>query len=175
MAPKPRIKSDAVPTPGNQEEAEDMIAQIGALQRQVIAIETAMNDELAAIKRGFEEEAQPLNAKIETLFLGVKAWAETNRTDICKGARKTVSLTSGEISWRKTPKKVTLKKVDDVIQALKSLKLDRFVRTKEEVDKEGILNDVEAVQGVKGITISQKEEFIVKPFESEIEKAATTG
>ncbi len=175
MANKPRIKSDAVPTPGTQVEAEDMVAQIGALQRQVVSIESAMNDELSAIKRGFEEEALPLNAKIEELFLGVKAWAETNRSDLCKGTRKTVNLTSGEISWRKTPKKVSLKKIPDVIQALKSLSLDRFIRTKEEVDKEAILNDADAVQGVRGITISQKEEFIVKPFESEIEKAATTG
>ena len=176
MATKPRIKSDAIRTPNDQAEAEEFIAKIGELQRDVSRINDDMNDQLSVIKQSFEEQAQPLNTEIEELFSGVKAWAETNRDNLLKGKLKTVKVASGEISWRITPPRVSVRGADKVIDALKTLGLDRFLRTKQEVNKDQILAEPDAVVGVvAGIGITQKEEFIVKPFESEIEKAVTIG
>ena len=77
---------------------------------------------------------------------------------------------TGEISWRKTPPRVAVRGAETVINTLMSLGLDRFVRNKPEVNKEAILLDKEAVTGIKGISITQREELVIKPDVSELEK-----
>ncbi|MFH2013564.1 MAG: host-nuclease inhibitor Gam family protein, partial [Patescibacteria group bacterium] len=47
--------------------------------------------------------------------------------------------------------------------ALKDLGLSKFIRTKEEVNKQAILESPEEVKDIKGLSISQIEEFVVKP------------
>jgi len=47
----------------------------------------------------------------------------------------------------------------------------RFIREKEEVNKEAILNEQDAVKHVPGISISQGEDFMVVPFEVELTEA----
>ncbi len=166
-----RIKAAAIEAPTNQTEAEQLLAEIGTLQRKVTVIETRMNERLADIKDRFEKEASPLNDVITTKFQALHAWAEANKHDLLKGKSKTAKLSSGELSWRTSPPSVRVTGAETVIRNLKSLGLGDLVRTKEEVNKEAILNDPERIEGVKGITISQKEEFVAKPFESQIERA----
>lgn len=165
-----RIKSDSVQAPQTQAEAEQMIADIGHLQREVTVIEAAMNEKLAGIKAHFEQRAQPLNEQIERLFQAVFVWAEANRHDLVNGRSKTANLATGTIKWRLTPPKVSVSGSDAVIGFLKELGLTQFIRVKEEIDKEAILADQDSVKAVKGIGISQKEEFSLIPFESQIER-----
>ena len=40
------------------------------------------------------------------------------------------------------------------------------------MDKEAILAEPDAVEHIKGITVSQKEEFVIVPFEAELQQAA---
>jgi phage host-nuclease inhibitor protein Gam len=49
------------------------------------------------------------------------------------------------------------------------LGLSRFIRSKDEINKEAILADPKAVSGIVGITInSGLEDFAVVPFEQEV-------
>lgn len=57
---------------------------------------------------------------------------------------------------------------DQVIEQLRSFGLDRFIRIKEEVNKEAVLAEPDSVIVVKGITIAQSEDFVVEPFETAI-------
>ena len=59
-----------------------------------------------------------------------------------------------------------------MLDLLRRLGLKRFIREKEEVNKEAILNEPEAVAHVAGISISQGEDFIVTPFETELAEAS---
>jgi phage host-nuclease inhibitor protein Gam len=59
-----------------------------------------------------------------------------------------------------------------VLDVLRKLGLARFIREKEEVNKEAILNEPEAVSHVPGISISQGEDFVVVPFEAELAAVA---
>ena len=46
------------------------------------------------------------------------------------------------------------------------LGLDRFIRTKQEINKEALLNEPEVAKGIAGITIKTGvEDFVIKPFE----------
>lgn len=168
---KTRIKTNALPVPASQSEAETLLEEIGLLQRQVARIETEMNDALAEVKARHEEAARPLNEEIEAKFQALHAWAEANRAELLRKGGKTAKLATGEVSWRTTPPSVSIRQPNVVIETLKRLGLSDLVRTKEEVNKEGILADPKRVEGIAGISISQREEFVAKPFESQIERA----
>jgi len=175
MGKAKRIKSAAAghPVPQSKADAESAIAEIGQHQRERERIQAAMNDELAAIKQKHEEQAAPHNEAIRELSQGVQTWAEANRVELTGGGKtKTAALASGELRWRMRPPKVALRSVEAVIEALKQLKLSRFVRVKEEVNKEAILAEPEAVEHVKGITITQGEDFVIVPFETRLEEVA---
>ncbi len=160
----------AGPVPKTRPEAEQLLADIGRLQRSVTGIECRMNDRLAEIKAKYEQEAQPLNSELDAKFQALHAWAEGHREELLRGGGKTVHLATGDLSWRRTPPSVRITKAPVVLEALRRLGLKDFIRTKEDVNREAILADPTAVKGVKGISVSQREEFVAKPYESEIEK-----
>ncbi|MBW7997511.1 MAG: host-nuclease inhibitor protein Gam [Candidatus Glassbacteria bacterium] len=168
-----KIKSEAAdyPVPQSREEAVEAIAEIGRRQRERERIQAAMNDELAVIRQKFEEEAAPHNDTIKGMSTGVQIWCEANRETLTNdGKVKTANLSSGEIRWRIRPPKVSVRAADTVLKALKELKLTRFIRVKEEVNKEAILAELETVKHLKGITITQGEDFVIIPFETELEE-----
>lgn len=175
MPPKTRIKTKAVAVnvPQSREMAAIAIANIGALSRQLVRTESLMNDELASIKKGWEEAAEPLRAQIAALNQGVQTWAEANRDTLTQNGKvKTCALTTGEIAWRMRPPSVRITGAEAVLDTLRRLGLKRFIREKEEVNKDAILNEPEAVSHVPGIAISQGEDFVVVPFEAELAEVA---
>jgi len=74
-----------------------------------------------------------------------------------------------------TPPAVFLRNVKSIIANLKLLGLEQFIRVKEEIDKKAMLKEPEVAKKIKGVSISQYEEFVVKPTELEIEIAAQTN
>jgi len=133
-----------------------------------------MNDELAVVKARFETEAQPHGERITALTFGVQAWCEVHRMDLTQGGKtKTVLLPTGEVKWRTTPPSVSIKGSDAVMQLLREKQLTRFIRTKDEINKEAILADQAAVVGIAGITIKQVEEFVIEPFNSQLDEVAS--
>jgi phage host-nuclease inhibitor protein Gam len=166
-----RMKAPQIPAPATLAEAEGLLAEIGSDQRQVEALETRMNEQLARIKAEFEASAAPINEAIEARFASLQAWAEAHKQTLLDRSRKTAKIATGELGWRTSPPAVRITGVPAVLEALKQLRLKRFIRVKEEVDKEAIRKDPDAVKNVKGISITQQEEFWIKPFASEIERA----
>lgn len=169
-----RIKSVTIAAAQTRAEAEDKIERIGLLQRSVSRLEADMNDQLSQIKAQHGKLAKPHQLEIESLFASVQSWAEVNRSQLCKGKLKTARLNTGDLSWRVTPFKVTIRGQGKVMESLKALRLSRFIRKKEEINKEAILADTksrDAASAVAGISVQQVEEFVIKPFESELEKA----
>lgn len=170
-----RLKTDAVPVqvPQTKDEAIAAIAAIGRHQRERTRIEASMNDELAKIREGWEKAAAPHLEQIRALTTGVHLWCEAHRDELTQGGKvKYAHLASGEVKWRMTPPKVVVRAVENVLDYLRQAGLDRFIRQKEEINKEAVLAEPEAVAHIKGITFSQKEEFIVLPFETELEEVA---
>lgn len=173
---KARIKQEApvCPVPQTREETIEAIAEIGRRQRERERIQATMNDELALIRQKFEEEAAPHSDMIRRLSQGVGIWCEAHKAELTQqGKVKTASLASGKILWRMRPPKVVVRGAEMVLQALKLANLLRYVRTKEEINKEAILADPEGISAIKGIKIEQAEDFVIIPFETELEEVAT--
>lgn len=171
-----KVKGKATPriaVPQSREEAETWVRQIGEFRRQVVRIETAMNDEIARIKAEHEEKARPYREDVEALLAGLQAWAVAHRDELTGGGkRQSAELATGVLSWRLLPARVTIRKAETVIETLKKLGLTRFLRVREEINKEAMLDDQEAARLVPGVTIgSAGENFSVEPFEADLEAA----
>lgn len=165
-----RIKKAAVAVavPRDAAEVSAAIAAIGRESRELARIEADMNDKMASIKEEYEAAAEPHRRKIEAFTTGVQTWCEAHRGELLKGEAKTAVFPAGEVQWRVRPPKVVVRGVDYVLDQLRRLALDRFIRVKEEINKEAILAEPQAVAGVKGLAIEQGEDFVVKPFDAEL-------
>lgn len=175
MAKVTRIKSAAAAhiVPHTKGECAGHIAQLGELSREMARLTGEMNDEIAYITRTHQPRLEGLQGQIEALQQGIQTWCEANRADLTNGNKvKSANLVTGEIQWRQRPPSCRITGADAVMDALERLGLGRFVRSKREVNKEAILNEPDAVQGVAGISIQTGvEDFVIVPFEQSVEVA----
>ena len=172
---KAKTRAANLPVPQSREEAAKYVHDIGALQRRIIRIEAEMNDLVAEAKKEAEESASPLRAEMEQLTNGLRIWADANRDTLTEqGRRKYADLGTGRIEWRFSPPRVTIRGLEQVIERIKALGLSaKFLRVKEEVNKEAMLAAPETAQSIVGVAIGTAgESFSVEPFESDIEGAA---
>lgn len=172
-AKKKSARAPAFRAAQSREEAELLLADIGASQRELTRIRADMNEQISTIKAQFEEAAKPFKLAIDEKVDALHMWAEANRDKLLTKGSKTVELATGVIQWRMLPPSVRISGVGAVMEILKLKNLSRFLRVKEEINKDAILAEPAAVIDVTGISIQQTEEFIAKPFEAEIEHVST--
>lgn len=167
---KAKVKSKAqIYVPQTKEDCAADIKKLGDSMRERIRIEANMNDEIAKITQKYQPYFEALSDRIDVLQNGIKTYCEAHREELTNGNKvKSANLVTGEVMWRVKPASVRIKAADAVIETLKRLGLGRFVRTKDEINKEAILTEKDAVMGVAGITIvTGEEQFEINPFEQE--------
>jgi len=149
------------------------IKALGDLQRDFARVTADMNDQIGAITKRFQPKLEDLTGRIETLQKGVQTYCEAHRDELTNAGKvKTANFVTGEVQWRQRPPSVSVRGVDAVIETLKRLGLTKFLRTKEEINKEAILNEPDQARGVAGITIvTGVEDFVITPFEANPEAA----
>ncbi|XP_040582904.1 mu-like prophage FluMu host-nuclease inhibitor protein gam [Lepeophtheirus salmonis] len=129
-----------------------------------------MNDAIADITDKHKPTLNDLQARAKELQIGIQAWCEAHRDDLTNKS-KTANLITGEISWRQRPPSISLRGIDTILENLRSLGLARFIRTKDEINKDAMLNEADVAASVAGVTIKTGvEDFIIKPFEANIEE-----
>lgn len=169
---KKRLKATAaLYVAQTKEEVITGIKQLGDIQRELIRVETEMNDSIAEITASHSPAIEGLKAKMEELQNGIQTWCEAHRDELTNNGKvKFANLTTGEVQWRNRPPSVSIRGADAVIDFLKRLGLKRFIRTKEELNKEAMLNEKDAVKNIPGITIkTDVEDFSIIPFEQEVQ------
>jgi len=165
-------KKLVVAVPKSLDEAARFLAQIGAEQRATDKIRSGLNAKVDELKARAMVEDEPHQEKISQLVEGLFAYAEAHRDELTDGGkRKTVEVPTGIFGWRMTPLSVSLRDAESILKSLKSLGLQRFIRIKEEVSKGAMLKEPDVAKTVKGVSISQHEDFIAKPAELEVEIA----
>ncbi len=166
MAKAKKLSSN-YPVPQSDVEADAMIFDLGVVRRELVVAEAAMNDEIAAIRQRHEQQAEPLKQREAAVLGGLEMWAAANRERLTNGGRvKFYRFASGELKWRTRPPRVSVRGQEAVIETLRSLGLVRFVRIKEEVNKEAMLAEPEVARAVAGVSIgTEGEDFVVEPYE----------
>ena len=165
-AKKTRAKAATLETPHSREETQSWIKQFGDAQRELGRQEAAMNDEIAEITERYKPKINELSDESKRLQAGIQIWCEAHRSELTNTRSKTANLVTGEVSWRQRPPSVTVRGVDAVLDALRTLGLTRFIRSKDEINKDAMLNEPDIAATVQGVTIkSGLEDFVIKPFE----------
>ncbi|MBS0463157.1 MAG: host-nuclease inhibitor Gam family protein [Proteobacteria bacterium] len=155
----------------SRDEANDAIAQIGAAQRQRDVIQTAMNDALAEVRAQCEARAKPFADRIADLTRGVHLWCEANRASLTHDNKvKFHTFATGEVKWRLRPPSISVRGADAVIATLRKLGLGRFLREKVEIDKDALLKEADVARQISGISVVQREDFVVIPSATQLEE-----
>ena len=167
--PRARYKSVAPQVPQTREAVTDLISGIGIDSRELTLLECEMNETITRIKESYEQRAEPIRQRIDAAQRGVQGWCDAHRAELTHDGRsKTYSFASGDVCWRTRPPSVRITGEEPVKDSLRRLGLSRFIRVREEISREAILNEPSAVAHVPGIRISQLEDFVITPFEIEL-------
>jgi len=161
-----------LPVPQDDAAATAAVREIGELRRDIARLEADMNDQIAQLQQRYGEQVRPLRDTLAERVEGLKTYAQANRARLC-GKGKSHRFATGVIAFRTRPPKVTLRKVDAVIEAIRNAGLTHFLRTKVEVNKDAMLDEPEAATAIAGVKIgSAGEDFIVEPDETRLGGAA---
>lgn len=162
--------AETVRAPQSREEAEAMLARLGAIQRDRTMLATALEETLATERSRVDAEDLPLRTEAEDLTRGIQLWAEANRPSLTQDGRtKTIRLSTGEIAWRARPPSVKLRDQNAILEFLAGTGLLRFIREKREVNREAMLAEPSVARDVPGVTISSEgEEFVVSPLTEQV-------
>ncbi len=134
------------------DQANLVLKEIGLLEKELEGIDSEAHRQIAEIKEDAAKKGQLLRKRIadDSALLG--AYAEYNRDELFKD-RKSIQLSFGSFGYRKSTS-ISVKKT--TLELLKKLKLDKYIRIKEEPDKEAMaaldddtLAQVDSVRKVK--------------------------
>ncbi len=170
---KTRIKVSA-PSIKSRSQADDVLGRIRELtihrnQTQLLLEKRRkeLDDEYGALITADAVE-------IESLSESVRVWAEANPSEF--GAKKSLETSHAVIGWRSgmpTLKAMSGWTWDRVLEKLKRLGRVEFIRTKEEVNKQGLLDQRETLgtDGLRelGLRVVQDEPFFIEPKMEETE------
>lgn len=170
-----RAKAKAMTrVPQSREDAVWTVGRIGTLRRAIAAGKATADEQIRAIGEEVEGLLAPLAAELADLETGLQAYCEARRLELTgEGRVKFHDFGTGRISWRLRPPKVSIRGVDTVIEGCKRLGLVRFLRVKEEINKDAMLADADTARQIAGVSISSEgEDFIVEPVELDTAQAA---
>lgn len=173
MSKKTRIKAEAVDhwTPTTREEAADAITELSFHQQERARLQACLNDALQRVRAEFDADARPHAERMTELMRGLQLFCEARRDELTKGGRvKTFAFATGEVSWRLRPASIVVRGADKLLEWLQANGLERFIRTKREPDKEALGREPELAVTLPGVSLSQREDFICKPFETKLEE-----
>lgn len=176
MAKTKKVPDNPVQVPAHLGEADEFLRLIQELELENEQNRLQLAAEIAAITepylRGFERNTELIERYMEGLY----RYAQANKETLTEsGKTKTVQLPSGALLWRTTPPKVSIKDEDAVLAELQRRHLEQFIRRTPEINKDKMLKNPTLAGSVTGVSITQTEEFVIKPHQilAEVTASAT--
>jgi phage host-nuclease inhibitor protein Gam len=164
MAKKPKAKA-ITRVPQSREDAVWAIGRIGTLRREIVQHQATAEEAVRVAGEQLERDTVNLIGELAEHEKGLQTWCEANRQALtAEGKVKFHDFGTGQVKWRLRPASVSIRGVETVIEACKSLGLKKFIRTKEELNKEAMLADQDRARTIAGVTIkSAGEDFVIEP------------
>jgi phage host-nuclease inhibitor protein Gam len=159
-------KSPPLPALQDLQETASAERRIGELLRTIRSHENDFEKQRAALDKKEDELLHPLQLEVIALAKSIFAFAQKNRAELTdNNKRKSVMLPgkTGSIAWYTTPPAVTIENVEEVLKRIKTLDLAQFIRTKEEINKEALLENEPLANTIEGVSVGQQEKFAIRP------------
>lgn len=112
------------------------------------------------IKAKCNAKAVLISDEIKAIEKNMALFAEQNKDEFA--LKRTKKLMFGTISYRLT-KKIVCSSIETAVKALKTLNLDSFLRVKEELDKDALLELDESILTKAGISIKREDKISIEP------------
>jgi phage host-nuclease inhibitor protein Gam len=147
-------------------DVENILGEIALLTAREQELTASLNAEVSTIRGRYENRLVATQDLIKENSTKVQAWAQVHRDDF--GGSKSLGFLHGIIGWRTGMPSLKLLAGwtwVNVLSRLKLIALSQFIRVKEEVDKEALLNgnlQPEFLQEF-GMRIVQAESFYITP------------
>jgi phage host-nuclease inhibitor protein Gam len=160
---------------------ETLVGEITRLKAREQQLTGEMNEEITEHRRHYEAQLGDLAVDLEEKTSIAKDWADRNAVEF--GARKSLSMTHGDVGWRignPTLKPLSGWTWDRVLEKLRAGGfMMKYLRVKQEVNKELILSDRnelgESMKSI-GVRVVQAETFFIEPriesTETRVQEAA---
>ena len=153
----------------NLDEVDASIKKIAELNINKTRLEGEQTLQINEIKKNTAEKAKGIDSKIKELEKDIERFTESHKDEFTDKRNK--KLNHGTVSY-KIVKRVCCSCVNEAIKALKALNLDFCIRTKQELDKDRIMAEVDENTLLKaGITIKKEDKLRIEP---NYEKIAAT-
>lgn len=146
------------------------LRELAKLESSITTEEAKMNEKINKVKEEFEEKTSGERARKSLLESEIESFCTSNKKEFDK--TRTKKLAFGEVSFRMTTPKVNQLNrkftVKTTIEFLKKLYKSKYVRVKEEINKDKILEDynLEKLDDAKiaavGLRIDQEDRFAYK-------------
>ena len=122
------------------QECDEALRMIGEHQRDIAALESVMNEQIANAKTIAADRAAPLQAQVAELELALRDYAQTHRDDM--DGRKSKLLTFGSVGFRRSTR-ISLpsakEKVAAIVARLRAKDMaDCVVQPEPRVDKDAL-------------------------------------
>lgn len=122
------------------QECDEALRMIGEHQRDIAALESVMNEQIANAKTIAADRAAPLKAQVVELELALRDYAQTHRDDM--DGRKSKLLTFGSVGFRRSTR-ISLpsakEKVAAIVARLRAKDMaDCVVQPEPRVDKDAL-------------------------------------
>lgn len=148
-----------------RDQAEDAMRDLCITVHKLDGVTAEMNEKLARVREQFETDIQALTETRDLLRAKVQSWADKHPEAFAK--KKSVEMVHGLCGYRTSPQ--ALKTVRGVTWAkalgLVKLAFPSYVRTKEEIDKEGLLAARDSIGTAAlltmGLRVDQAETFFI--------------
>lgn len=173
MATKTRISKKVI-TNVTIEQAQDAANRYTSLQNKLSGIESKMNLELQKVKDKYADDITSYQEELKPQVELLEAFAKEQKDTW--GKKKSFELLHAVIGFRTgnpTVKKDKRYTWDGVLDQLKKVRLNLFVRKKEEVNKEAILLEkneaiLNQLKEDCGVYVEQDEAFFITPKIEEV-------
>ena len=164
-----RKKISGMITLNSWQECDDALRAIGEHERDILAIENVMNEQIAAAKAAATDKAAPLREQVAQLELALKDYAMSHRDDM--DGKKSKTLTFGTVGFRRSTKiklPSAKEKLAAIISRLRALGMNECVVSPEpRVDKDALKKYSADVIAETGATLTVEDVF---GYEVDMEK-----
>jgi phage host-nuclease inhibitor protein Gam len=171
---KNRIKKCG-PVVRTRGEMETLVGEIARLKNEEQTLSAEMDGRIQEVRTDYESRLAAIADEINLRMASAEEWSLAHPDEF--GKAKSVDMTHAVVGWRTgQPQLKTLAGFtwDRVLERLRSLaQYAGFIRTKQEVDKQGIIaareNLLDADFRQMGVRVVQDESFYVDPKVTEVE------